>query len=80
MASGNANIRRADAESPESSTSQSEWAQGWKIVVVALATYVLGATGMFFAFGLFFKPLSSFPRVNPISTTQVPLVSEGSSQ
>ncbi len=59
MASGNANIPGADADSLESSISRSEWVHGWKMVVVALAAYVLGATGMFFAFGLFFKPFSS---------------------
>ena len=45
--------------SPETAYSRSEWVQGWKIVAVALLAYVLGATGMFFAFGVFLKPLSS---------------------
>ena len=39
--------------------SHGEWAQGWQMVAVALVAYVLGAVGMFFAFGLFFNPLSS---------------------
>lgn len=39
--------------------SQREWVQGWQMVAVALVAYVLGAVGMFFAFGLFFNPLSS---------------------
>ena len=38
---------------------RSEWGKGWQVVAVALVAYVLGAAGMFFAFGLFIKPLSS---------------------
>jgi predicted MFS family arabinose efflux permease len=44
---------------PEAANLRGEWARGWKMIAVALVAYVLGAVGMFFAFGLFFKPLSS---------------------
>jgi hypothetical protein len=44
---------------PEATNLRGEWARGWKMIAVALVAYVLGAVGMFFAFGLFFKPLSS---------------------
>src|SRR6202163_3529856 len=43
----------------EAANLRGEWARGWKMIAVALVAYVLGAVGMFFAFGLFFKPLSS---------------------
>ena len=43
----------------EAANRQGEWSKGWKIVSVALLAYVMGAVGMFFAFGLFLKPLSS---------------------
>jgi predicted MFS family arabinose efflux permease len=36
-----------------------EWKRGWAIVAATLVAYVLGATGMFFAFGLFLKPLGA---------------------
>jgi predicted MFS family arabinose efflux permease len=43
----------------ETASRRGEWARGWTIVVVSLLAYVLGATGIFFAFGVFLKPLSS---------------------
>src|ERR1700722_20500011 len=36
-----------------------EWKRGWAIVSATVVAYVLGATGMFFAFGLFLKPLGA---------------------
>ena len=43
----------------ETASRRGEWARGWTIVVVSLLAYVLGATGIFFAFGVFLKPLNS---------------------
>jgi len=48
-----------DARLLEPASWQGEWANGWKTVAVALVAYVLGAVGIFFAFGLFIKPLAS---------------------
>src|ERR1700730_11723128 len=42
----------------ETASWRGEWEKGWNIMAVALVAYVLGAVGMFFAFGLFFNPLS----------------------
>src|ERR1700722_6458418 len=52
-------VRRTDVEFVETASRRGEWARGWTIVVVSLLAYVLGATGIFFAFGVFLKPLSS---------------------
>ena len=43
----------------ETASWRGEWEKGWNIIAVALVAYVLGAVGMFFAFGLFFNPLSN---------------------
>ncbi len=59
MAYRTSNVSAMGGEFPESANARGEWARGWKMVAVALVAYVLGAVGMFFAFGLFFKPLSS---------------------
>src|ERR1700692_617457 len=59
MAYRTSNVSAMGVASPETANARGEWARGWKMVAVALVAYVLGAVGMFFAFGLFLKPLSS---------------------
>jgi MFS family permease len=59
MANGTAKVTRTDAESLDIKSPRDEWERGWKIVAVALVAYVFGSAGMFYAFGLFFKPLRS---------------------
>src|SRR6202790_708601 len=48
-----------EVESVDTVSRGREWARGSKIVAVSLLAYVFGAIGMFFAFGVFLKPLST---------------------
>ena len=59
MTDGTAGVTRTDAESLDTKSPPHEWERGWKLVAVSLVSYVFGSAGMFFAFGLFLKPLSS---------------------
>jgi predicted MFS family arabinose efflux permease len=59
MADGTARVTRTDAESLDTKSPRHEWERGWQVVAVSLLAFVFGSTGMFYAFGLFFKPLSS---------------------
>ena len=59
MTDGTSGVTRTDAESLDTKSPRHEWERGWKVVAVSLLAYVFGSVGMFFAFGLFLKPLSS---------------------
>jgi predicted MFS family arabinose efflux permease len=59
MADGTAGVTRTDAGSLDTKSPRHEWERGWRVVAVSLVAYVFGSAGMFFAFGLFLKPLSS---------------------
>src|SRR6201993_3414498 len=62
MADGTARVTRTGAESLDTESPRHEWERGWQVVAVSLLAFVFGSTGMLYAFGLFFKPLSSeFP-------------------
>jgi len=52
-------VSGTEVESVETVSRSGEWARGSKIVAVSLLAYVFGAIGMFFAFGVFLKPLST---------------------
>src|ERR1700681_3616830 len=52
-------VSGTEVESVETVSRSGEWARGSKIVAVSLLAYVFGAIGIFFAFGVFLKPLSS---------------------
>src|SRR6202047_2134809 len=58
MTEGSA-VSATEVESVETASRSGEWARGSKIVAVSLLAYVFGAIGMFFAFGVFLKPLST---------------------
>src|ERR1700741_2879934 len=59
MADGTAGVTRTDAESLHTRNQRHEGERGWKVIAVSLMASVFGSAGMFFAFGLFLKPLSS---------------------
>src|SRR6202023_3867573 len=52
-------VSGTEGESVDTVSRGGEWARGSKIVAVSLLAYVFGAIGMFFAFGVFLKPLST---------------------
>src|ERR1700693_1822533 len=52
-------VSGTEVEFAETVSRGGEWARGSKIVTVSLLAYVFGAVGMFFAFGVFLKPLST---------------------
>src|ERR1700738_2020207 len=52
-------VSGTEGESVKTVSRGGEWARGSKIVAVCLLAYVFGAIGMFFAFGVFLKPLST---------------------
>src|ERR1700731_4194040 len=52
-------VSGTEVEFAETVSRGAEWARGSKIVAVSLLAYVFGSVGMFFAFGVFLKPLSS---------------------
>ena len=59
MADGIGGVTTTEAESLDTRSPRHEWKRGWKVVAVSLLSYVFGSTGMFYAFGIFLKPLSS---------------------
>jgi hypothetical protein len=59
MADGNAGVTRTDAGSLDTKSPRHDWERGRKVVAVSQVAHVFGSAGMFFAFGLFCKPLSS---------------------
>jgi predicted MFS family arabinose efflux permease len=59
MADGTAAATGMDGGSLDTEGRRHEWERGWKVVAVSLVAYVFGSAGIFFAFGLFLKPLSS---------------------
>jgi MFS family permease len=59
MADGIGEVTTTEAESLDTKGQRHEWESGWKVVAVSLLSYVFGSPGMFYAFGIFLKPLSS---------------------